>query len=149
MQRVAVIVLVSAIAAGSSACTHDATTPKRAPAATSSGVSASAAHCDVHGSVLAAGASRDGKRCTSLRWKLARTPGTSSRLIRVMWFGNCFDGRPKASSRETAESVTIAVTTLEPYPLPNIGCPPLAGRLTVTLSGPLERRSIVHAPVTQ
>jgi hypothetical protein len=149
MQRVAGVVLVSAIAAGSSACTHHTMTPKREPAATSLGVSALAAHCDLHDSVVVAGASRDGKRCTSLRWKLARTPGTSFRFIRVLWFGNCFDGRPKASSTETAASVTIAVTTLEPYPLPNILCPPLAGRLTVGLSGPLDGRRVVHARVTQ
>jgi hypothetical protein len=78
-----------------------------------------------------------------------RPPRFSSHLIHLMWHGNCFDVNASPVSRETRDSVTIAVTVLEPDPLPNIGCPATGSHLTVALANALDTRQIVHPRVPQ
>jgi hypothetical protein len=149
MRRLTTLVVMIVLAATATACTSHATPANSGSSPTPSPTSPPVAHCQLHGSALVAGGSRDGKQCASLAWRLVHTPAFSSRSIHLIWQGNCFDSNARPISRETTESVTIAVTALEPDPLPNIGCPGTDGHLTVELSSALGARRILHARATQ
>ena len=138
MRCLAALVVMIALAATASACNKHA-----------SATSVPVAHCQLDGSALVSGDSRDDKQCASLVWKLTRTTASSSRVIHLAWVGNCFDIKARPISRQTTASVTIAVTVLEPDPLPNIGCPATVGHGTVALSRALGTRQLLHARVTQ
>jgi hypothetical protein len=140
MRRSLAAASIGALVASTAACSHSPFVTNGLPAY------ASPDRCFTV--ELAEGAIADGHKCVSLDWTLAAPATPHSRTLRLKWTGNCFDAAAKAHWTEDADEVRIAVTVLEPYPLPNVGCPAFPGHTTVNLARALAARHLTHEPVT-